>query len=59
MNVTDHRGVSTTVVLVTTAATLGGGTTDARKRRITGDVEGAPASGFVEGDAGAAGVAPA
>jgi hypothetical protein len=51
--------VSTTLVLVTRVATWGGGATDARKRCITGDVEGAPASGFVEVDAGAAGVAPA
>lgn len=57
MNGTDHRGVSTTVVLVTTVATVGGRTTNARKRRIVGDVEGAPASWFVEVGAGAPGAA--
>jgi hypothetical protein len=57
MSATDDSRVSTKAVLVTTAATSGGRTTDAKKRGTAGNVEGGPSSGFIEVDACAAGVA--
>jgi len=57
MSATADSYVSTTAVLVTTVAIRGTGTTDARKRGIACDVDGAPSSGFIEDDARAVGVA--
>jgi hypothetical protein len=56
MSATGDGYVSTTAVLVTTVAIWGAGTTDARKRGIACDVEGALSGGFIEGDACAAGI---